>query len=180
MGNYYFDDEEGAGLARETSHPSFVDAFTADFYYDSTDKFSPFGNEVGANLHRHLEDWYRKKILFRNITKWMYPFIDAGGHEFPSKTYARVLNFFPVEKMDQKHELNLVFIDQSILATCFGQIKITGKLTKDLREVAAIAMKRQQMMYQGFRTHELHLQRIKKMAFDLSQFGTGSTLEKPQ
>ncbi len=40
LGNkFYYDDPEGDALAKETSHPKYVENMTADFYYDCTHLF---------------------------------------------------------------------------------------------------------------------------------------------
>jgi uncharacterized protein YfeS len=173
IARFYFDDQEEEGLARETSHPNFVAAFTAEFYYDCTDDFSPFGNDWGADLHYKLEDWYRKTVLFRNIVPWMFNLIDQGGFELDSKVYWKTLNIPPIEKMQQKYEHFFEFMDQSIIAACFGQIKITGKLTKELRKITEVVFTRQRILHQpdGSETGELYIQRIDKMRYDLEQFG---------
>ena len=55
---YYFDDPD-EGIARETSHPRFLELAREDFYYDCTDDFSPFGSDAGADTLSFLEEWYR-------------------------------------------------------------------------------------------------------------------------
>jgi uncharacterized protein YfeS len=45
----YFDDPDGEGPSRDTSHPEYVHICEAELFYDCLDDAAPFGNDDGAD-----------------------------------------------------------------------------------------------------------------------------------
>lgn len=165
---YYFDSED-EGPARETSHPAFVQAMTADFYYDCTDDFSPFGNDEGADLLYQLEDWYRSKKLSRNIEKWMYQHIDDMGFTYQSKGCAPILDLDTLKTIQEEDDYMLLSMDQCIIATGFGQLKITGILEPRLKELSLTALKRQMLLDADDGEDTEYQERLQTMINDLEK-----------
>lgn len=166
----YFFDTEDDGLSRETSHPNFVKSMNSDFYYDCMDEFSPFGNDDGADLLYNLEDWYRKRKLTRNILKWMFNQIDEMGFEFQSKGCSELLDVKKINEIQEKDEYLILSMDNSIIATGFGQIKITGKIDTQLKAVTLKALDRQLLINKDDEDSKDYVSRIEKMKTDLSNF----------
>ncbi len=164
---YYFDTEDGP--TRETSHPDFVKSMDAEFYYDCTDEFSPFGNDDGADLLFNLEDWYREKKLSRNILKWMFNQIDQMGFEYQSKGCSEIMDLETLNKIQEVDEYLIRSMDNSIIATGFGQIKITGKIDSKLKEVTIKALDRQMLLDEE--DDKEYVNRLEKMKSDLVSFG---------
>ena len=165
---HYFDTEDGP--ARETSHPSFLKFMTSDFYYNCTDEYSPFGNDDGADLLYNLEDWYREKRLSRNIVKWMFNQIDEMGFEFQSKHCSELLDLKTINEIHEKDEYLISSMDNSIIATGFGQIKVTGKIDTKLKVLTLKAFNRQLLINKEDEDNKDYVNRIKKMKSDLSNF----------
>lgn len=165
---YYFDNEEGDGPSRETSHPNFVKVMQSDFYYDCTDEFSPFGNDDGADMLFNLEDWYREKKLIRNIVKWMFNAIDKMGFEYQSKGCSEILDLKKLNAIQEEDEYLISSMDNSIIATGLGQLKITGKIDSKLKALTIIAIERQ-LLLDEFDDNE-YSDRLKKMKEDLVKF----------
>ena len=152
----YLDDEE-TGLARETSHPNFVEHFSEDFYYDCTDDEAPFGNDNGADTLYELEDLFKSgeyegKILLlpKRIVSDIWDFHYLKPDNFSKKK---------IEELIEKDEYSLIATDQVIIAVALGEIKITGKIEPELKELALNAMKRQKIVfemlgYEGSDTHD--------------------------
>jgi uncharacterized protein YfeS len=173
MSAYYFDDEE-EGLARETSHPFFVEHATADFYYDCGDEFSPFGNDSGADTLFNLQDWYNERganekaltFLKRQIGDWEFSPI------YLTITEPNQLDAIVAETDGFSNE-----IDKEVIATVFGQFKIVGKCDKAMLPVVAAAFKRQRYIAEKARTREQHpwehaveyLARLDTMEADLAE-----------
>jgi uncharacterized protein YfeS len=136
---YYFDDDE-EGLARETSHPLFVEHATADFYYSCIDEFSPFGNDSGADTLFNLQDWYNERganekaltFLKRQIRDWEF------SPAYLTITEPAQLDIIAADSDSFNDE-----IDKAVIATVFGQFKIAGKCDKAMLPVAAAAFQRQ-------------------------------------
>nr|WP_321227801.1 hypothetical protein [uncultured Psychroserpens sp.] len=166
----YFFDSEVDGLSRETSHPNFIKSMNSDFYYDCMDEFSPFGNDDGADLLYNLEDWYRENKLIRNILKWMFNQIDEMGFEFKSKSCAQLLDLKVINEIQEKDEYLILSMDNSIIATGFGQIKITGKIDTKLKAVTLTALDRQLLINKDDEDSKDYISRIEKMKTDLSNF----------
>jgi uncharacterized protein YfeS len=171
MSAYYFDDEK-EGLARETSHPFFVEHATADFYYSCIDEFSPFGNDSGADTLFNLQDWYNERganekaltFLKRQMGSWEF------NPAYLTITEPAQLDIIVAETDGFNNE-----IDKAIIATVFGQFKIAGKCDKAMLPIAAAAFKRQRYIAEKARTRESqpwehateYLTRLEVMELDL-------------
>ncbi len=143
---FYFDDEEGEGPSRETSHPNFVKVLTEDFYYDCTDEFSPFGNDDGADALFNLEDWYRENGKLSKPLKFVKDYIVENlGLE---TKYIKLTDTAIILKIYTEDEYMFGSIDHAIIATAFGQYKIEGILNSELKDLASIALDRQMSITQ--------------------------------
>ncbi len=163
---YFLDTEDGP--AKETSHPNFVKSMESEFYYDCTDEFSPFGNDDGADLLYNLEDWYREKKLTRNIVKWMFNQIDEMGFEYESKGCSEILDLKTLNKIQEEDEYLISSMDNSIIATGFGQIKITGKIDSKLKDLTIKALDRQMLLDED--DDKEFFNRLEKMKNDLANY----------
>lgn len=163
---YFFDTEDGP--TRKTSHPNFVASMKAEFYYDCTDEFSPFGNDDGADLLFKLEDWYREKKLIRNIVRWLFNNIDEMGFKYRSKGLSEILALETLNKIEGEDKYFFESMDNAIIAAGFGQIKITGKIDAKLKDLTIIALDRQLLLNENG-NKELH-SRLEKMKVDLLNF----------
>jgi uncharacterized protein YfeS len=166
---YFSDKEEKEDtLALENSHPNFVKLLRAEFYYDCTDERSPFGNDDGSDQLYNLEDWYRDKKGESNIIKWLHKTINAFGFKITSEASSKILD---PEILDQFEDVDPDFLncmDNTIIATAFGQFKITGQLDAELKELALIALRRQKLLQEMNDTSEhAYLERLSVMENDL-------------
>jgi uncharacterized protein YfeS len=171
MQKLYFSDkeEEEDTLTLENSHPNFVKFLTSEFYYDCTDEFSPFGNDDGCDQLYNLEDWYRDKKGENNIVKWLHKTINAFGFKITSEAGSKILD---AEILDQFEDVDPDFLhcmDNTIIATAFGQFKISGQLDAELKELALIALKRQKILLEMENVVEpKYLERLTIIENDLS------------
>lgn len=146
MPDLYFDDPEGVGPARETSHPAFVKIIREDFYYDCMDEFSPFGNDDGADTLFNLQDWYEEHGDFRDPVGFLHEHIGVAlGLD---TQHIRLTDREQIIKIHGNEVFLFNTIDNVIIATAFGQYKIEGRLDPSLRELAGIALDRQRMITQ--------------------------------
>jgi len=140
----YIDDME-YGLNIKTSHPRFVKHFTEKFYYDCTDEESPFGSDTGSDTLSSIEEKLRgkKDFDFSTYPKWVVEI------EFD-------MNYIPAELEDMhkikaitditNDEQDMLDSDRVTYATAFAQIKTTGKLNSDLKQMALNSLKRHAIM----------------------------------
>ncbi|MGD1840973.1 MAG: hypothetical protein ACFB0B_08775 [Thermonemataceae bacterium] len=140
--NFYFDDEE-IGLAKTTSHPNFNTIVEEAFYYDLMDDFSPFGNDTGADTLMTLSDWIKENSSDEGILPWMFAYIDSFGFKYKSEDVAQLITLSEISHILQQDALMIRCMDQAIIATGFGQVKITGRINKQLKEVTQTALERQ-------------------------------------
>ena len=134
----FFDDEE-VGLHRLTSHPNFRKHFTDELYYDCGDEEAPFGSDEGADTLAQIREDFRKSKSF-----------DFVG--FPKKLIEKYweMVYYPATDLDKNSiesllktdETNLIQSDMVTYATAFAQIKISGKIDVELKNLALNAMKR--------------------------------------
>jgi uncharacterized protein YfeS len=151
-GTLYFDDSE-EGLARETSHPFFVEHTVADFYYDSADDFSPFGNDSGNDTLRDLEEWYQERNAGAKAATFLRNLI-ANGWGFDAN-YLELSDLKQLEIISHDDQSINSEIDKAVIATVFGQFKITGQADKAMLQMATYAFQRQRYVAEKARTREI-------------------------
>jgi len=158
----YFDEPEYTyGISPKTSHPNFVEHFKSAFYYDCSEEDSPFGSDEGNDALKEIEENYRKnknlnfisfpKFLIENIWDMEYIKCDTLDKDI-------------LEEVSENYSVDF---DQSLMITysiAFAQIKITGKIDKELKENTLIAMK------QFLIVHDYKSEFFDKMIEDLSSF----------
>ena len=136
----YLDNPEN-GLAPETSHPLFAAAATDAFWYSSMDDFSPFGNDTGNDTLRLLEEWLTQHGAKANVADFIRGLIRKWDLD---EAYLAIDD---AETMKQLHYDEDQFLndaqDQAVLAAALGQLKITGQLSAEGRQLAINAFQRQ-------------------------------------
>ena len=143
--HYYFDDEE-YGLNPLTSHPIFRKYFSNEIYYDCGDEEAPFGSDEGHDAFSELEESVRKKkktnfldfprVIIEEIWEMDYltPDLEKTDEELKEQAKRKYNGLLGDQIILQS--------DQVILAVTFGQAKITGKIDKDLLELALKSLNR--------------------------------------
>ena len=152
MSAYYFDDEE-EGLARETSHPFFVEHATADFYFDGGDDFSPFGNDTGHDTLRDLEEWYQERRAGEKAVTFLRHLIQSWEFDL---TYLAVTEPLQLDAIEPDTQYLNSSIDQAIIAIVFGQFKIAGKADKAMLSMAEAAFRRQRYIAEKAQKRQLN------------------------
>ncbi|EUJ23415.1 hypothetical protein PGRAN_08639 [Listeria grandensis FSL F6-0971] len=163
----YFDNQE-VGPDRKTSHPHFVSHFKSDFYLDCSDEEAPFGSEEGADTLAALEAFFQDKAV-EGISLSNFP------RHIVEEQWD--MTYFPPKDMDEVSLAKLVadseeavwLSDQVVLATAFGQIKITGYIIPELRDMAHDALGRMKAM-NDLRGREDEFGYYDKMLYDLMTF----------
>lgn len=167
---FYYDNQEVGALAKETSHPNFVENMIAEFYYDCTDDFSPFGNDDGADLLLNLEEFYQEK-KGKGILQWLFETIDEFGFKYKSEKCSNILDEPTLNQLQNEDPHFINCMDNTIIAAAFGQIKIAGQVDKDLKDLAKIAIHRQLILNKQFDsaiTNE-HNDKLNTMLTDLNK-----------
>ncbi|MBC1560114.1 molybdate metabolism regulator [Listeria booriae] len=165
--NMYFDDEE-VGPGRKTSHPHFVAHFKSDFYFDCSDEQAPFGSDEGADVLAELEDFFQDKEV-EGVSLSDFP-----RHVMEDQWE---LTYYPPKDMDEgslakliaEHERDVWMSDQVVLATAFGQIKITGYIIPELKDMAHDALGRMKAVNDAL-GREDEFGYYDKMLYDLMTF----------
>jgi uncharacterized protein YfeS len=148
---------------------------TSDFYYDLGDEFCPFGNDAGADMLLHLQDWFNESSQEEDVTSFLLEFLESnhpGNIE-----YINLRELHQLKEVDTAKQVYYDDIDQFIIAAAFGQCKISGLIDIDLFIMADKALSRQyyftEKAGQEENTPWLHaaryLQRIEIMQTDLNR-----------
>ncbi|NLF05706.1 MAG: MolR family transcriptional regulator, partial [Actinomycetales bacterium] len=85
MSTIYLDDED-EGLARETSHPRFVE-LAPDSFYDESDEFSPFGNDDGNDALRSMEEWFEDREPGTDPIEFLEELLDEWDLDVPEGAF---------------------------------------------------------------------------------------------
>jgi uncharacterized protein YfeS len=137
----YFDDEE-SGLSPETSHPTFVTLCAGDdFFYNCTNDFAPFGSDAGADTLEALEAWFQEPED-RPTREFIDQMMDEWDMRLPDllETDDTVVRSWLA---DEKLATHFSQINPMLIATAFGELKITGSVTREIRALAIAAARRE-------------------------------------
>jgi len=142
----YFNQPNTEVILPESCHPNFLKLFTEPFYYDLTDPISPFGNDYGSDHLFYLEEWYQERQGLLNPVKWMFKTINEYGFKFEAEAVSKILLDAILLEIEETDPNMLDAMDHTIIATCLGQLKITGKVDQVLLGLGLIAVERQLTM----------------------------------
>ncbi|WP_100402710.1 WGR domain-containing protein [Bacillus sp. FJAT-42315] len=160
--NRIYIDDQNIGPHPKTSHPAFVEHFTESFYYDCGDEEAPFGSDEGSDTLDILSEIIRKNPRLDFLAFPQKLIEEEWGMEYiPADTVTRqdIDNLMNVKEMDMTQS------DMVTYATAFAQIKLTGKVDRQLKEQAINALERLKIAWE-IETSEM----IDKMIEDLSSF----------
>ena len=110
-----------------TVHPTFLQHFPHDFYYDCTDELSPFGSDEGADILAMIEESIRK----------------GYDIDFMEEAYAILSEWLeediltPADWMEHDDRLAC---DIVMIACAFASIKLTGRITDELKRSGQAAL----------------------------------------
>lgn len=110
-----------------TVHPTFLQHFPHDFYYDCTDELSPFGSDEGADILAMIEESVRKgydidfmEEAYAILSEWLEEDIST-----------------PADWMEHDDRLGC---DIVMIACAFASIKLTGRITDELKRSGQAAL----------------------------------------
>lgn len=184
MNQFYFEhDNTEDSLMEEMSHPHYNQIIQKAFYRDCTDEFSPFGNDDGAETLWDLEDWYREMQGEEDITQFLFNRIDNYGFTYQSEPLVDTLDLETIQELAEEDPYFIDTMDQTIIATAFGQAKITGMICPKLRDLAVIAVNRQLLIaYQNLENKVVDMSKLLKVVdgetTDLDEAGTTVHLDE--
>jgi len=131
---------------KKKGYEEFPKYFLDNFYYDCGDEEAPFGSDEGNDALYELQEVIQKKkkinffdfprIIIEKIWEMDYLTPDLEKTDEELKSQAK-LNFNGL-----LGEQIILQSDQVILAVTFGQAKITGKIDKNLLELALKSLNR--------------------------------------
>lgn len=133
----YFDDPE-FGPHRLTSHPKFNEHFSDELYQDSPNEQSPFGSDDGADTLHDLQDALQADTGLDLLV-------------FPEQlvTHRWEMQYHPPTADDEGDYWSIGgpgATDQAIVATVFGAVKVTGKLSPELKALGLQSLRRWQRL----------------------------------
>lgn len=144
--HYYFDDME-YDIDLLTSHPNFREHFTNEnIYCNCGDEETPFGSDTGNDTLHIIEEKIRKNknFSFGDFPKYLIE--KEWGMEYVVPIPITDEKLFGEELKIKENGLGRDTIisqsDEVVIATAFAQIKITGKIDKELKEKALLSLKR--------------------------------------
>lgn len=127
--NHIYVNDPEVGPSFLTSHPEYQAYFNDDFYVDCTEEYAPFGNDAGADALDMYEEVIRKD---RDLCFLSYAYALIGSW-VNRDVYA------PEDWATYEYAYTC---DQVVVAAAFASIKMTGKLTGDLKMAGIEAIHR--------------------------------------
>lgn len=129
-------DEADEGLARETSHPRFVE-LAPEAFYDEGDEFAPFGSDDGHDTLRSLEEWFIGEADDADPSDFLTDQLADWGLEVPAdipESTPEELLLWAAE--DDMNEVYARSEARARVATALGQLKIVGRISTAVRAEA--------------------------------------------
>ncbi len=135
MSKLYFCNDD-FDLEREYCHPHFNQLLPDDFFISILEEFAPFGNDEGWDVLDQLEEYYKKK----GEKLFLLDFLDRFLKRWEWETHVIIpkLKITEVEeifRIEEEYKYFLSILPQIIIATYFGQFKITGIVDDWLKEI---------------------------------------------
>ena len=128
-------------LSRDDSHPRARAALADDFFWDTADPCSPFGDETGREVLEAFRDFRVEEprgnpltLLGELLARWEVA--DASWDTVDPDE---------VQAVGADDELGLLVRDEAILALAFAQIIVEGKVEPEVRRRALLALTRQSL-----------------------------------
>ena len=140
MSTIYLDDED-EGLARETSHPRFVE-HAPDSFFDESDEFSPFGNDDGNDALRSMEEWFEDREPGTDPIEFLEELLDEWDLDVPEGAFdLDHAGLVELVTRDEDLERPLVGIANASVAAALGQVKIAGEVSPALLDEGKRALR---------------------------------------
>ncbi len=132
----YFDDPE-VGPAAATSHPAFVALCVGEFFYAPGDEFAPFGSDAGSDTLGALQEWTARRRRGGGAA-FLAALLASWGLSLPdlAETRPEVIDAW----ID---DVAFSEVNQAVIATAFGQLKITGAVEPAIVALALAANARE-------------------------------------
>lgn len=115
---YYFDTE--IELSPERVHPSFSNFFKADFYYSTTDHYTPFGNDPGFDAMMGTEEFLKKD--------------DSNCFYLIQLINEMMINIHTWENENHDNLHLVVYNHQVTIAIGFTNLKVNGYIMNDVKD----------------------------------------------
>ena len=126
-------------------HKNARELLNEPFYWCALDGFGPHGNDTGADIFLDYRSLSTKKR--RNGKHFLERLLDRWG--IPD---------------DQDDELSFTVHDNAWIALAFAQIKLMGRVEKDVRELALKALDRQWQLAESYKDEWPHAEeRVEKL-----------------
>jgi len=125
--------------SREDAHPRAREALADDFFWDADDPCGPFGNDTALEVFEALADHRDEDPQGSPI-----PLLDALLQRWEVANEGwDVVDEDLVQALGEADELGLLVRDEAILALCFGDLALTGRVDPEVRRRALLALSRQ-------------------------------------
>jgi uncharacterized protein YfeS len=132
---------------KSKTHVGAKSLMNEDWLFSVSDDNAPFGSDDAADTYAAFWEWRManengdpKNFLENQLRQWGYPVFD-----YTTTDYWVLQPYLENNKLGWRY---LFGTDAAIIATAFGQLYMEGSISKGLKEMAIIAVKRES-------THEI-------------------------
>ena len=128
----------------ENANPIAQKIMSEDFFYDVTDEFAPFGNDVGNDTFYIYIVWKNKNETKKAIEFLNENLAEIGLSNFKLNTDTKNPRklFLTVDKMPNKY-FDIYSIDNTVISLAFSQLFLTGNIEPEIKKLAKIAIERE-------------------------------------
>ncbi|MGS0748370.1 hypothetical protein [Halpernia sp. GG3] len=115
-----------------------------ELFYDITDEFAPFGNDVGNDTFYLYLAWRNKNVTKKAIEFLTENLAEIGLSTFDLNTTTKNPEklLLMVDKMPNKY-YDINTIDNTVISLAFAQLFLLGKIDSDIKNLAKIAIERE-------------------------------------
>ncbi len=119
-----------------------------NFYWDMTDEFSPFGNDVGNDTFYIYSDWKKENPNKNGVDFLNHDLKEINLSSFDLNITEKEMVQKNVEKMTNQY-VDLNRIDNEVISLAFTQLFLHGKIEGEVKELSLKALERE-MLYLDF------------------------------
>ncbi len=131
----------------KNAHPNAQKLMTDEFLWNSLEPTAPFGNDDGADAIWEFYNWRKTNKKQKAINFIDYLLKEEWKYDVYNYSITDTVEIGEFIETSSIGDRLFFGIDDIIIATCFGQFIIEGKIDSDLKQLTLIALERQKLQF---------------------------------
>jgi uncharacterized protein YfeS len=141
-------EEELYGIDKDYAHERAIELIPEKFFWDGIDELAPFGSDEGDTALSEFRDWRKENPNTETFECLLWTIEDVSEKslsEYNEKILDRNLIKSQLEDDDFNDQHYIYTVDNSVIATGFGQLVDEGKIDSKNKPLIQLAIDRQKI-----------------------------------